>query len=88
MNEGWWSCIILFCLLLVQSYFRVGTPLPYFIGELLYVKNEDLEHTRTIPLHVATVNPKSGQHSSSSEKAKVYILCTGYRVLLYLLLDL
>ena len=34
---------------------RVGTPLSYFISELLYVPEEELENVRTVSLHVITV---------------------------------
>ena len=37
--------------------FRVGTPLTYFISELLYVPQNNLTDMRTIALQVATVTP-------------------------------
>lgn len=45
--------------LFVIVLFRVATPLPYFISELLYVPRNELENTHTIPLHVITVNPSN-----------------------------
>ena len=50
---------------------RVGTSLPYFIGELLYVSSEELEHIRTIPLYVITVysNQKSSINTENSKSA-------------------
>ncbi len=36
---------------------RVGTPLPYYISELLYVPPSELQNVRSIPLHVTTLHP-------------------------------
>lgn len=59
--------ILSFCLVFPFSI-RVGTPLSYFISELLYVPEEELENVKTVSLHVVTVrlpNEPSGNHPDS-----------------------
>ena len=52
--------------IVVYTSCRVGTPLPYFIGELLYVDRDELENSLTIPLHVVTVPPALQLQSAES----------------------
>lgn len=59
--------ILSYCLVFPFSI-RVGTPLSYFISELLYVPEEELENVKTVSLHVVTVrlpNEPSGNDPKS-----------------------
>ncbi len=52
------------------STLRVGTPLPYYITELLYVPVSELENVHTVPLHVMTVYPLTVPESDGDTSAE------------------
>ena len=44
-------------MMLLITFVRLATPLPYFISELLCVSRGDLQNVTTIPLDVVTLHP-------------------------------
>lgn len=56
---------------------RVATPLPYFIGELLWVPRKELINISEIPLHVVTLHPLTDStNSSETESAQHKSSCS------------
>ena len=62
-----------FCKYVLSSHplLRVGTPLPYFITELLYQPMDQLEDTHSIPLHVVTLHPPDPPSSTTGDRSTI-----------------
>ena len=73
---SYWSCQIPSFLFIP---FRVATPLPYFLSEVLWVPKSDLTNVKEIPLDVVTLHPQphpSQTRSPTSSQREVHHQCS------------